>query len=384
MKTEKAKATVLVVDDNPDMRMLIEKLLGREYTLLTAENGREGLGLARSARPDLILMDVLMPEMNGYEATRELKKDPYLQAIPVVMLTARTETESKLEGLQHGADDYIAKPFDPRELIARVASLIRISEYRRLLAERNRIIESELDMARELQHKLLPGFHPQIPGLDFVAQYIPMDKVGGDFFDFIQRPPQAENGEMLGILLADVSGHGIPGAFFSAVTKMAFQHNIGLSEDGPALLGVINETVLRYSVQGMFLTALYVRVYPTRRKLYYTLAGQTRPLLYRRRTDEMFELYSKGFPIGIASSPKFQELVMDLDAGDRIVLYTDGVTEIAGDISLFGDDGLKEFVREHRDLSPDEFTETLLRHLRRLTGGERFYDDVTLIVFDVV
>ncbi len=373
---------ILVVDDNEDMLVLISSLLGKKgYRILTAPNGRVGLERARKLRPDLILMDVLMPEMNGYEATHILKTDPFLAAIPVVMLTARSETEDKLEGLEQGADDYIAKPFDRRELLARVDSLLRISRYRRLLAQRNQQIESELDMARALQQKLLPDRTPQIEGLQIHARYIPMDKIGGDFYDFVASGSGA--GQTLGVLLADVTGHGIPGAFFSAVAKMAFHYNQQHRENGPAMLSTINEAVLQYSVMGMFLTGLYICFYPARRRLKYTLAGQCRPLLHRRATGEMLELAGRGFPIGIREDLDIEEQEVELQSGDRLLLYTDGLTEVNDDLELFGDDGLKAFMLSHAECSATELIDRLLDHLRELGQRDNFTDDLTALVFDV-
>lgn len=375
-------ARILVVDDNEDMQALIRSLLEKKgHEIFTAPNGRVGLDKARKLRPDLILMDVLMPEMNGYEATHEIKTDPFLAAIPVVLLTARSDTEDKLEGLEQGADDYISKPFDRRELIARVDSLLRISRYRRLLAERNRLIETELDMARALQQKLLPDRTPEIAGMQIHARYIPMDKVGGDFYDFVVRG-EGEN-QVLGVLLADVTGHGIPGAFFSAVAKMAFHYNQALREDGPALLGVINKAVLQYSVMGMFLTGLYVCFYPAQRRLKYSLAGQCRPILQRRSTNEIIELAGRGFPIGIRDDMDIEELEVHLQSGDRILFYTDGLTEVNDDLELFGDDGLKEFMASHPDLSATDLIDQLLDHLRILGNRDTFTDDLTALVFDI-
>lgn len=376
-------ACILVVDDNEDMLVLISSVLEKNgHRVVTAPDGRIGLKLAGKLRPDLILMDVQMPEMNGYDATRILKADPYLAAIPVVLLTARTDTEDKLEGLERGADDYIAKPFDRRELVARVESLLRMSRYRRLLAERNRLIEGELDMARALQQKLLPDRTPEIAGMKIHARYIPMDKVGGDFYDFATGGTHED--PMLAVLLADVTGHGIPGAFFSAVAKMAFHYNQHLDEDGPALLAVINDAVLQYSVMGMFLTGLYLRFYPARRRLFYSLAGQCRPILHRRRTGEIRDLVGRGFPIGILAELVVEEEEVELESGDRVVIYTDGLTEVNDDLDLFGDDGLRDFMQQHGGLEAAELVDRLLDHLRKLSGRENFADDLTVLVFDIL
>lgn len=372
-------ANILVVDDSPDMRLLMETLLVRHrYKVRTARNGRESIDLARQKHPDLILMDVQMPEMDGYEATRQIKNDPDLAAIPVIILTAHSATEAKLEGLQQGADDYIAKPFDQRELLARVQSLLRISAYRRLLALRNRRIESELDMARVLQQKLLPAALPEVSGLRIQARYIPMDKVGGDFFD-----THVDEEGRLGIFLADVSGHGIPGAFFSAIAKMAFHYNRHLTADPVAVLNSINEAVLQFSVHSIFLTALFARIDPGEGTVRFALAGQCRPLLHRRATGEILELSARGVPIGLIPEMPLEENSIKLMPRDRLVFFTDGLTELKNDLELFDDKKLGEYLRGLGDLPADELADRLLGHVRDLEESDTFSDDLTLLIVDL-
>ncbi len=133
---------VLVVEDNADMRRLLVDLVGREFRVRAARNGREGLEAARERHPDLVLTDVMMPEMSGTELCRVLKSDPATQAIPLMLVTSKAEREMKIEGLELGADDYVTKPFHPRELLARVRSLVRLRRLQSELAIRNALLES--------------------------------------------------------------------------------------------------------------------------------------------------------------------------------------------------------------------------------------------------
>lgn len=374
-----AGSRILVVDDDPESRLLIERLLGRQgFQVTSVANGREGLRAAGRRPPDLILMDVEMPEMDGYEATGQLKADPFLAAIPVIILTARSETAAKLEGLDLGADDYIAKPFDRRELIARVRSLLRISAYRRLLSERNRQIESELDIARLLQQRLLPASLPQVAGLQVEARYVPMDKVGGDFFD-----THVDAAGRLGIFLADVSGHGIPGAFFSTVARMALHYNRDLNDDPVALLEAINTAVLQYSVTSIFLTALFARIDPREKTLHFALAGQCRPLLHRRATGEVVELVAPGTAIGLLDRLSLEERSQELRSGDRLLFFTDGLIELKHDFYLFDEQALGEYLRGQGERSAGELADGLLAHVRGLTGSDQLADDLTLLIVDV-
>jgi signal transduction histidine kinase len=136
---------VLVVEDNIDMRRLLHHLVGQEFRVRLARDGREGLAAAREQAPDLILTDVMMPEMSGTELCAAIKSDPALAAVPVVLVTSKAEREMKIQGLEFGADDYVTKPFHPRELMARVRSLVKLRQAQQLLAERNALLETTND-----------------------------------------------------------------------------------------------------------------------------------------------------------------------------------------------------------------------------------------------
>lgn len=131
--------TILIVDDDAEGRMLLERLLsGLGYHLAFAENGSEALSQAAQIIPDLILLDIMMPGINGFEVCRRLRKDPLLAEVPIVMLTALDDRESRLTGIKAGADDFVSKPFDPAELKTRVQTITRLNRYRRLLVERTK------------------------------------------------------------------------------------------------------------------------------------------------------------------------------------------------------------------------------------------------------
>ena len=134
-----AATTILIVDDEPGMHQVMEAVLSPEgYRLAFASNGAEALTLAARLTPDLILLDVVMPDMNGFEVCRHLRADPQLAEVPIVMVTANDDRDSRLQGIEAGVDDYLTKPFDRLEMRARVRSIVRLNRYRRLLAERTR------------------------------------------------------------------------------------------------------------------------------------------------------------------------------------------------------------------------------------------------------
>ena len=149
------RGEVLIAEDNPDMRTLLAKLVGREFRVRTVRNGREALEAVRESPPDLILSDVMMPELSGLELCRAIKGDADLRSIPVVLVTSKAERDMKIEGLEIGADDYVTKPFHPRELLARVRSLVRVTHLQRELTDRNRDLETALGELKQAEVQLV-------------------------------------------------------------------------------------------------------------------------------------------------------------------------------------------------------------------------------------
>ncbi len=150
-----AAPEIVIAEDNPDMRRLLALLLSRHYRLRLAPDGEKALRAVREKLPDLVLSDVMMPGLSGLELCAAIKRDPALRGVPMVLVTSKAEREMKIEGLELGADDYVTKPFHPRELLARVRALLRVTELQRELAERNERLESALRELREAEVKLV-------------------------------------------------------------------------------------------------------------------------------------------------------------------------------------------------------------------------------------
>ena len=200
--TGDARKTVLVVDDAPSNIRIVNEILHKSYQVRVATNGAKALELAKAAPgPDLILLDVVMPGMDGYEVCTRLKADAATKDIPVIFLTGQTEIEDETRGFETGAVDYIHKPFSPAVVAARVQTHLALREMRQQLARQLQDLRSELETARKIQMSILPREFPVNDHLDIAARYIPASAVAGDFYDFF-----AIDEKRIGVLIADVSG----------------------------------------------------------------------------------------------------------------------------------------------------------------------------------
>ena len=236
MPREKATATgtrILIVDDNPtNLKILLQVLETANHSVLVATKGENALKIAGQAQPDLILLDVMMPEMDGYEVCRRLKQSALTQSIPVIFITALDQSQGVVAGFDAGGVDYIPKPFRREEVLARVQAHLSLHRLTRELAEKNAALEDknrelkethaqleqaqrrliaeleeELQTAHDLQMGLMPREAPRVPGFEFAGRCFTANHVGGDLFKYYSLP----QGRMLGVL-ADVTGHAMEAA----------------------------------------------------------------------------------------------------------------------------------------------------------------------------
>ncbi len=215
--------TLLVVDDNEDNRYTLTRRLKREgYTRISvAENGRLTLEMMKAQSFDLVLLDIMMPEVNGYEVLDRLKADAQLRHVPVIMISALDELDSVIRCIKLGAEDYLPKPFNPTLLRARVGACLEKKRMRDDLVHHVRRMERDLETAREIQLSMMPTDFPvasETQGLDMHATLLPAYEVGGDFYDFFWLTP-----ERMCVLVADVSDKGAAAALHMARAKASIR-----------------------------------------------------------------------------------------------------------------------------------------------------------------
>src|SRR5208283_1860930 len=375
------KRTILLVDDTPANIQVAQSILKDDYKVRIATNGPKALELTKAApAPDLILLDVMMPEMDGYEVCALLKADPNTHDIPVIFLTGKTEAEDETRGFEVGAVDYIHKPFSPSVVNARVRTQLMLREAREQLSRQLLALNNELEMARQIQLSILPSAVPTIKGLDIAARYVPMSAVAGDFYDFI-----AVDDKHLGILIADVSGHGLSAALIASMIQVALAGQSAYAADPVRVLGGLNQALCG-KFKSNFVTAAYLFVDLEKHVISYAGAGHPPMLVWRDSAGTVEEVCENGLVLGQFPEALYQAVELPVGAGNRALLYTDGVVEARNPSKeQFENNRLKLFLQSKRNLAVGPFADALLEELWRwseLGTGQGQGDDITVLAID--
>jgi len=373
--------SILIVDDTPINLGVISGALKDSYKTKVATNGEKALAIASGDdKPDLILLDVMMPVMDGYEVCRRLKADPDTRDIPVIFLTGQTGTEDETRGFEVGAVDYIHKPFSEAVVKARVRTHLMLREAHAQIARQLVAINMELEMARQIQLSILPRDTPKIQGLEIVARYLPMTSVAGDFYDFIMVDEKH-----VGILVADVSGHGLPSALIASMLQVALTAQAGHASDPARVLSGLNQALCG-KFEHNFVTAVYVYVDMEKKLLTYAGAGHPPVLFWRKSAGNVSEVLENGLFLGMFPEATYASVQLPVAVGDRGVLYTDGIPETKNPSQEeFGTARFKRFMESNQGLAVDQFADGLLDELSRFSQqprGEGQQDDITVLTID--
>ena len=243
-------------------------------------------------------------------------------------------------------------------------------------------VKQDLETARNIQNAILPEGNPKGVGYEVSSAYLPMALIGGDYYDY-----QIPNDSHIGLLIADVSGHGISAALIASMLKVAFASQVDNSRNPALVLKQINHS-LNGQLNNEFITAGYLGIDLLTKELTYSSAGHPPMVFYRRQSNEMNEIKVSGIPIGVMADAQFTETKMQLITGDRLVLYTDGITDVfnLGGESM-GKTRFFDLIKETKNLLADDAIEGILSSINKWSGKkemESHDDDITLIVFDVL
>ncbi len=373
---------ILIVDDTPINIGMISGALKDSYKTKVATNGEKALSIATGdEKPDLILLDVMMPVMDGYEVCRRLKVNSDTRDIPVIFLTGQTGTEDETKGFEVGAVDYIHKPFSEAVVKARVHTHLMLREAHAQIARQLLEINRELEMARLIQLSILPRSTPKIHGLEIVARYLPMTSVAGDFYDFI-----VVDEKHVGILVADVSGHGLPSALIASMLQVALTAQAGHASDPARVLSGLNQALCgKFELN--FVTAAYVYVDMEKKLLTYAGAGHPPLLFWRKSAGNVSEVVENGLVLGmvVPRRPMRPCKRRSRPGTAASFILTEFRKRRAHRRKSLAPARFKRFMESNQGLAADQFAEGLLDELCRWSQqprGEGQTDDITVLIID--
>ena len=371
------------------------------YEAITCNDGREAWDLIQHEEISFIISDWMMPDLNGIELCRRIRATDFGRYIYFILLTGREGKSSLIEGMNAGADEFLVKPFDKDELRVRLRAGERVLQLERQLEERNRTladayatIRKDLEAAAEVQTGWLPK-PVTLQGVHFDWLFRPSSFVAGDTFDFF-----ALDHHHLGFYQLDVAGHGVPSALMSFTLNRVLSQGMegrGFLKRAQGLLPaydinppeqVMAELNRRFEAAEdsmLYFTMVYGVIDTQTRILTFTQAGHPPPIWVRKAHREVITVGHGGFPVGILPDLDYESITLELQEGDRLFLYSDGITECANlKDEQFSEQRLLRILAQHRDQSLDRVTGLLGDALRDWRGSEQYEDDISLLALEVL
>jgi Response regulator containing a CheY-like receiver domain and a GGDEF domain len=313
--------TILVIDDSEITRkMLCKKLERNGFSTIGATSGKDGLTKVSTFSPDLIVLDVLLPDMGGFEVCDRLKADEQTKDIPIIFATSLDDHANKLRGLSIGGVDYITKPVDPAELLARINIQFRQQD------EHDKLFDTQREklVALSAAHKNFLTDLSTLPESRCAVYFEPAEEAGGDQYDVVSL-----GSSRFGYCVSDISGHGVEAGLQSSVFKAFFRENAAASSSPVENFQKLNVLMSDYLSDGQHITASYLELDRDKGRAIYLSAGHL-PLLVTDAYGEVNELRAEGDVLGAFIAPIFKPLEARLEKGQRFWLFTDGVIEDFG------------------------------------------------------
>ncbi|MBF0627322.1 MAG: SpoIIE family protein phosphatase [Magnetococcales bacterium] len=365
------KPIILVVDDTPENIDILKGALLPNHQVRPATNGQIALRAAKVLpNPDLILLDIMMPGMDGYEVCQRLKADPVTRDIPIIFVTAKAEVDDELRGLELGAVDYIIKPFSIPIVLARVSTHLALRKAHRELDARNQLLLEERDMIERMIVKMRHADHPDERHLRHLIA--PVETTAGDMLLSAFTP----DGRQL-VMMGDFTGHGLSAAIGGPLVGHLFGEKVARGESGGRILHEINQQLCLRLPTGIFFAVALAEIAPDRSHARLWSGGM--PDIMRIRNRAVLDRFSsRMLPLGIIpwpTEPEHHEI--NLLENDLLYLYSDGIIEA---VDAAGEPfGLEKLEGELCRLIADGLPlEELLETLNHYVGATIHEDDITL------
>lgn len=381
---------VLIADDGKMNRFIIKKILNdniEDVKIFEAVNGVEALDLIEKEDIDLLILDLIMPKMNGFETLKILDKKNITNDIPVIVSSTITEITSIEQTLGSGAIDYFTKPFSKEEidiiLPLKVKNAIKYYEQKKTIKRLNKEISEELKNANKFQNLMLPKTN-EFKHLDLFIKYQPSLGIGGDFFDCVELDDE------LWFMIADVTGHGIAAGMISSMVKVMFRNCIDdkFVKSPSKVLERMNQNVFDYfyhdSNDNPVVFTGFIGVIKNH-ELKYSSAGQPFPILYHHEEKEIIPLKQNGVNIGFFEDIKYSEDKISLDTNDILLVYTDGLFSSGKNSDFTNWPLVEDYSRENKEIlkdNPKLFLEKIFAYFlnRHEKNDNKYTDDVAIML----
>jgi sigma-B regulation protein RsbU (phosphoserine phosphatase) len=390
--------SILVVDDNEANRETLSRRLQRRgYDVSTANNGRQAITLIAERSFDLVLLDWMMPVMNGLETLEQIRRTRSTTGLPVIMATAKGESADVVQALGLGANDYVTKPLDFAVVLARVQTQLalkrsveqileleqRLSAANAELLKNAERLQEELSAAAKIQEAFLPTSLAPVPGVEFAWAFQPCAELAGDALNIVRL-----DAEHVAMYVLDVTGHGVAASLLAVAAARVLTANAGTDSilldksvrqpTGPA--EVANRLDKRFawdSATGQFITLFYAVLHIPTRRLAYVSCGHP-PAIRVSAAGVATPLQGSGMPIGLGGA--YEDRAVNLEPGERLFLYTDGVTEARGASGeLFETNRMIEALQSRGEVTLRQSIDRLLAQVKQWQGELPAKDDISVL-----
>jgi len=367
--------SILLVEDEANVAKLFAYNLQKEgFRCEVAVNGEEGLQKAKEVNPDLILSDIMMPIMNGFEFRKRLLESPELKNIPFVFLTAKGEDDDILDGYELEIEDYIIKTSTPKVVIAKVRAILRSKKN-----ERAKTVEEVQKAAGSMGAKVVPSDFPKFEGYEIKHWHVPFEGTpGGDFIDYVNV-----NDDYLVVVLGDVMGKKW-GAWYFAVAyagyvRSAIRFAVESTKELKAkeIVQSVNKSIFKDErLSEIFITLSIVLLNKKKRTANYSGAGDLP--IFLKKDDKVEIVKSDGLLLGFNEEGDYKDIVIELNKDESIYLISDGIIESRnpGTGEQFGKDRLIDVI--NRTKPSDDSLEKIKKEFSEYTSG-KYEDDVSLL-----
>lgn len=391
-------ARILIIDDDRHLAEGLKYNLDRAgHEAAVAGDGPAGMELMEAVPPDLVLLDLMLPGPGGMEILSKMRNAGI--DCPVVILSAIEDETEKVRGFDLGAVDYVTKPFDRGEVLARVRNQLRIRKLTASLQQANRELvakqkdlDADLRAAGDIQLSLIPQTRPDIAGIDMAWRFVPCSSVGGDIFNVVRVDKN-----LIALYMVDVSGHGVPAAMVTVSVAQSLTPDAGIVLEPQRRVADASEhRAIRSPAEVLerldaefpmerfdkYFTMVYLLLDTATGQMRYCNAAHPHPVVVRRNGEVEF-LDAGGTIVGLGGVMPFEEGCMHLAPGDRVFLFTDGITEFTdAEGEEFGEERLRELLERRDQRNVQEVCDSVVDALGAFGHGIRPNDDVTITGFE--